>query len=521
MQSVQDNTNNNAKILKKIIICVPYCEIYKPFIIKCLTSIENQQYNNYEIVIIVDGYSTELNLIYDFIKNKKQYTIFVFKENSGPSFSKWKFIEYLQTNVHKYSYNDIACIVDGDDYLENDALHTINETYQSYNCWVTYGNARGKYCDFVMPENMNLWTNVRKEKWVFNHVRSFKLCLLLQFNEDDFKMDNNWLTKGTDRPLVYNTIELSGLDRCRHIDKIIYNYIEHDNNSYKTVDYKTKMKQLNYIFSIEPKIKIVEDIHIVMCVYKRPYNLEKQLINLNSQSVSNRIHLHLINNNPSLNDIFKYILSNPSNKLRYTVYNCDNTYFGFQRFLTIRDDVLKNHNLDYVIIIDDDQIFHDDWVENMYNLRNPKTYTAWYVKKWNINNLDYWKGSLITMTDARKQTPKDLDDFHYGATSGCIIDVNIFNETSELWNIPKDLPDNVTVHNIEDLWLSYVIIKYYKWNIKRSFLPEKESLNELLNDSNKQCLWKTLHTQKQILFERLFTSYLKEETEALTKYDAV
>lgn len=149
---------------RKIIIGVPYCEIYKTFFIKCLESIQAQEYNNCEIIIIIDGYSTDLQFIYDFINDNDKYTLLIFKTNSGPAFSKWKFIEYIQNNIHKYSYNDIACIVDGDDYLENDALDTINNTYLTYNCWSTYGNARGKFCDFIMPEDIHLWSNIRKEK---------------------------------------------------------------------------------------------------------------------------------------------------------------------------------------------------------------------------------------------------------------------------------------------------------------------------------------------------------------------
>lgn len=489
---------------KKIIIFIPYCEIYKPFILKCFESIETQQYSNYEIIIVVDGYSTDLNLIYDYINTKNKYKMLIFNENNGPAFSKWKFIEYIQQHINLYGYNDIACIVDGDDYLENDALETINLTYQSYNCWMTYGNARGKFCDFIMPENVHLWNNIRKEKWVYNHIRTFKLCLLLQFDESDFKMNNNWLTKGTDRPLVYNIIEWSGFDKCKYIDKILYNYVEHENNSYKTVDYNTKISQLNYISNITPKQKIIEDIHIVMCVYKRPLNLKDQLINLNNQTVCNRIHLHIINNNDSLSETFKEILENESNKIKYHIYNYNNTYYGFQRFLTLRDVIIKNFNLDYVIIIDDDQIYEDDWVEKMYNLRTPKTYFCWYAKKWTKDNLNYWNGSLVSYTDCKLNKQEHITDYHYGATCGCIIDVNIFNEQTELFNIPN----NLNIYNIEDLWLSYVIIYYYKWDIKRSYLPEKMSLNKIYKESDDQSLWKKLIHEKQIVFENLFKNYL-------------
>jgi GT2 family glycosyltransferase len=499
------------EICNKFIIGVPYCEIYKPYFIKCLTSLESQNYNNIEIIIIVDGFSSDLKELYKFIEKKKIYTIFIFKENNGPAFSKWILIKYIKNNIHKYSYNDIFCILDGDDYIENDALRIINDLFQKKKCWITFGNAKGKFCDFVIPENYNSWLNIRKEKWIYNHLRCFKLHLLLNFVESDFKMDNKWLTKGTDRPLVYNCTEMAGFDRCVFNEKIIYNYMEHENNSYKTVDYKTKMTQINYLSNIVPKPKIIEDIHIVMCVYKRVDNFEQQINNLNNQTVSNRIVLHVINNNTENKNMHNQMLKSKNLQFRYNVYEHDNKYYGFQRFLTIRDVLLKKYILDYVIMIDDDQLFDEDWVEKMYNLRTPQRYFSWYVKKWNNYNLDYWNGSLILSHECKYNVPKELDNFHFGATCGCIIDVNIFNENTELWNIPTDLPNDVTVYNIEDLWLSYVILNHYKWKIKRTFLPEKYSFNQKNSASDAVSLWHQLKNQKTFLFNKLFTNYIKNE----------
>ena len=65
--------------------------------------------------------------------------------------------------------------------------------------------------------------------------------------------------------------------------------------------------------------------------------------------------------------------------------------------------------------------------------------------------------------------------------------------------MPTNLPENVTIYNIEDLWLSYIII-CYGWNIKRSFLPEQISLN-LNSESEKESLWCRLINEKQLLFE--------------------
>jgi len=240
-----------------------------------------------------------------------------------------------------------------------------------------------------------------------------------------------------------------------------------------------------------------------MCVYKRPENLSIQLKNLNEQTVSGRIILHVINNNPENTFLINDLLVENIGNIRYCLYNHDNVYFGFQRFLIIRDVLMKKYIIDYVIIIDDDQIFTNDWVEKNYELREPKTYSSWYIKKWSSPEyLNYWTPEFYTNSKGIHNYTNTIQNIHYGATCGCIIDVNIFNENSDLWKIPQDLPDNLTIYNIEDLWLSY-IVRSYGWSIKDSFLPHLETLNKINTNSDEQSLWKILKTEKQLLFKYL------------------
>lgn len=490
---------------------VPYCDIYEPFIIKCLNSIYTQQYYNYEVIIVNDG-SKKIKIINDYIENKENYILLNCENNNGPAFTKWKFMEYIKDNINRYNYNDIACIIDGDDYLiTEDALNTINQTYNENKCWFTYGNAEGKFCsdnNYQIPET---WINIREEKWIYNHPRSFKLFFVFYFLESDFKFNDNWLNKGTDRPLVYNCIELSGKNRVKYIDKILYKYVEHDFNSYKTVSHKNKLTQINYIKNKSPLKEIIEDIHIVVCYWKRIENLEIQLDNLNKQTISKRIVLHLINNNP---DYFVYLTqkineySKIFENIRIYLSHYSNEYFGFQRFIYIRDIILKKFIVDYVIIIDDDQIFNYDWVEKIYQLRRPKTYWSWYVKKWNKLNLDYWKGSIIKINRNLTNSNNKINDnetFHYGGTGGSIIDVNIFNINSKLWEVPTNT-QNFSVYSIEDLWLSFVMTYYYGWEIKYSNLLEK-TLNFKNSNSKKQSLYSNLIKEKQLFLEYLTYNY--------------
>ena len=132
----------NNVFFNKIVCFVPYCDVYKKYIIECLESINMQKYPNFEIVIFNDGgedYEPMMEMV-----NKYKYVYLKSESNNGPGYSKWKFIEYCQKNRDKYSANDICVIVDGDDYLlHNNAFSIINNKYLNDKCWMTYGSFKG------------------------------------------------------------------------------------------------------------------------------------------------------------------------------------------------------------------------------------------------------------------------------------------------------------------------------------------------------------------------------------------
>ena len=500
-------THGNSE--NKFIIFVPYCNMYSEFILECLNSVENQNYNNYEVIIVNDGGDiTELN---KFIENKSNYIILNFSENNGPAFSKWKFIEYIQKNLDKYSVNDICIILDGDDYLFNNALHIINNTYKDTKCWVTFGDATGKYCDpsrkyYKDPAN---FVNIRNSNWFANHPRTMKLFLLNFMKINDFKYNGKWMIKCTDRLIIYKVFELSGSNRIAYINDILYYYREHEFNSYKTVGSRQKQALLNYC-NTQPKCDTLnEDIHIVMCCWKRYQNIEIQFEMLNNQTFSKRIHWHLVNNNFTEREKLEVIINDLKNKyknIKVSISHYKNKYFGYQRFLYIRDHLLKKFILDYVIIIDDDQLYSNDWVEKMWNLRKPKIYSGWYCKKW-IDNLNYWKGSIISYRASAKNNNKNIKRVNYVGTGGCIIDTTIFQEKSPFWIIPTDLPKEVNIYNIEDLWLSFTAKYEHGYKLERSFLSEYKSINHIDKNSKKVSLYSMLRNEKQLLFNYLIKKY--------------
>ena len=494
----------------KIIVFVPYCDVFKPYIIECLKSIETQIYTNFQIIIVNDG-SKDTTLLNSVINNKTFYTIINIEECRGPAHSKWIFTDYIQRNTKNFNMNDIIIFVDGDDILSTPyAFKIINQTYIETKCWVTFGDSTGKFCELSKKNIKDInYDNVRQSNWAFNHPRTFKLHLLLNIEEHEFKYKGDWLQKGTDRVIIYNILEMAGKKRIQNIKNKLYHYREHSKNSYKMVNNTTKINHISHTRNLCKKDIVVENIHIVMCCWKRIFNLEQQVEMLDTQTCASRIYFHLINNNPKNIDILNemvILFKNKYKNIEIFLTHYENVYFGFQRFLYIRDFIYKSYVADYVIIIDDDQIFDKDWVNKIYNIAEPKTYIGWYCKKWQ-NNKDYWNGSILTNKDCVSGKKTHIRDFEYVATCGCIIDINIFNETSLLWNIPTDLPNGVSVYNIEDLWLSFIVKGGYNWKNKRSFLPPSDDINKSSEESNKQCLFTSLKKEKQMLFNYLIEKY--------------
>lgn len=98
-----------------IIIPVYNCEEY---IEKCIESILNQKYKNFEIILINDG-STDnsLNLINEYKQNEPERIIVINQKNAGAGAARNKGIEIAS--------GDYLTFIDSDDYIKNDFLSTL------------------------------------------------------------------------------------------------------------------------------------------------------------------------------------------------------------------------------------------------------------------------------------------------------------------------------------------------------------------------------------------------------------
>ena len=466
--------NLNYAISNKILVLIIFYNCFD-YLDECIESIVNQNYTNFEIFMYNDGSTDNSEKICN--KYSKMYDNFHYiyhKTNEGPASARYNGFNFLKNYVN--SYNDIILQIDGDDFLcTKNAFKIINDTYNTSKCNVTFGSMIGKYSNGVKP--INLEDNNFKKTWLYDHPRSFIAFFLNEFDISLFTMNSKYLTRYTDRLFMYHVLERSGYKNIRKIPIELYNYRSHSNNLYKNPKPEHKL-MFEYVQNSENKKLIDEIIHIVVCSFKRTTILENFIQQLNKQETLHKIQVHIICNDEIS---YNWYMNNKKHmKFEYKIYKYNNKNFGFERFLFIKNVLLIEEYIPYVIIIDDDLLFNDDFIQKLYDLRQPKHYICTYGKIFNDNN--YWI-----------ELDLSVDYFDYGGTGGCILDTNIF-KNEKLFEIK----DNSILY-IEDLWLSYIIHNTKGWKIKNSKLNMKLAKSESMLSAN-------IRDEKQKLLDSILSN---------------
>lgn len=223
-------TNNKLKL--KIIVTT-----YNPgsqILNKCLKSIENQNYINYDVFIIEDASTKDIENTHTIIKqytNKySNWNYHINTINKGPLESRIIAIDKSNCNNE-----DIIISIDGDDTLShNTVFNIINNIYNNNNIWITFGNYiinnNSKYSNSNIICNNYNWKQIIYDNkfrninsFIFSHLKTFKYKLYKNINHNDLKQNNQYLQSATDVALMIPMLEMAG-NRFKCINSILYNY---------------------------------------------------------------------------------------------------------------------------------------------------------------------------------------------------------------------------------------------------------------------------------------------------------
>ena len=185
---------------------------------KCIESVREQTYTNYEHFIVVDGHHALYPL--DLVGEKTYLRL---------THSKLGAMRNLYETISSdqvCSSEDIIIRLDGDDTLKPHALQCVFDVYKKHpETLVTHGSTEwlsGRDARFNGPYKSD---NFRQVGWRGGHIMTFNVGLFRKIKQRDFKgLDGNWLMSCSDLAIMYPLMEMAGLDRIQWIPEQIYVY---------------------------------------------------------------------------------------------------------------------------------------------------------------------------------------------------------------------------------------------------------------------------------------------------------
>ncbi len=245
-----------------ISLIVPVYNVEK-YIEKCLESIVNQDYKDFELILVNDGtQDNSINLADDYLKDKDIEYKVINKENGG--------LASARNAGLKVAVGEYISFVDSDDYIAKDFLSTLLDA-------LIKENADYSFFFFLFVKKQEIGNNDNREEILFNRDELLKTFLkrtinfvvpsmlfkkeFLDKNELSF---NEGLRFSEDQPFIWNVI--LNTNKAIYLYKKMYGYYIRENsimtsssldkimNSFK--EYST---YTNDLFSGYPEYKDITD----------------------------------------------------------------------------------------------------------------------------------------------------------------------------------------------------------------------------------------------------------------------
>lgn len=123
--------------------------------------------------------------------------------------------------------NDVIILLDGDDELYGTkVVKRVYQTYNQYNCKLTYGSFVKKSRDGKLYySKYRNGANIRIDKWRASHLKTFTYGLWRHLPESELWGPNgDKLRVCSDLAIMFPLIEMAGWDRIRFIQDCLYVY---------------------------------------------------------------------------------------------------------------------------------------------------------------------------------------------------------------------------------------------------------------------------------------------------------
>lgn len=331
------------------------------YIEECLNSVANQtwfkNHDNYEILLGIDGCKETLEKVREIMHKYKNLKVMMMDKNVGT---------YVTCNtIMKEAKYEWLMRFDSDDVMPNDMIEKIFShdlrnveliRYQYHNFGIRQGNgglANGSH--FVKNKIFNYFGGYRDWKIsadydfvyrIYNNVKYLELCDVY-YNR---RTHNNSL-------MNTNTYKMGSPLR-----KELDNYVK--TQTRKNLIIKCKTTKYNEIYNNIPKLVVS-----FTTWTKRQDSAAKMLEHFKKQTLKpDKIYCYLSSDEYKGENLPKSLQKFVNEKYLEIKWVKENTYCHK------RYEIFKEHNSDYVFIIDDDILYDQNYLNDMYNaaLKYPK-----------------------------------------------------------------------------------------------------------------------------------------------------
>jgi len=212
-------------------ILIPVYNVEK-YLLECLESAIQQNYSEYEIIIIDDGSTDKsINIIKQVSKYNKRIRYYQ-QENQG--------LILTRRSLLKYAKGDYLLFLDSDDYLEKNTLSYLNEKIESFNADLLIF----KYKRFSEEKNEEAF-NVFKDEKLFDQFNKKELiekmasssvlnnlvCKVFKKELIDFENDYyEYKTLKNGEDLLQSIPIVFAAKKIIYLDKALYNYRVNDDS---------------------------------------------------------------------------------------------------------------------------------------------------------------------------------------------------------------------------------------------------------------------------------------------------
>lgn len=220
----QNKEENTFKIV------VP-CYNAEKYIDKCINSIKDQTYKNFQCIILDDASTDETSeKTLSLIEGDDRFSLVSNDTNIGVVANTHKGIEEICS-----SPEDIVVVVDGDDWLSNRySLELINTKYKKDGCWMTYGShekwdgvgvpSRGDFCHHEVPQDVIEKNIYRESPWMTSAMRTFKYGLWNKIEVNDLKdLAGNFYRAGGELSYMFPMLEMAR-EKALYVRDMVYVY---------------------------------------------------------------------------------------------------------------------------------------------------------------------------------------------------------------------------------------------------------------------------------------------------------